>query len=176
MQIFKSLKDARRRAVETVLQTVGASENTEDKEYDVLHDKFLEMMEDLNECGSTLRTALDQQQASFETLSVFAMALERIYKKNTEAHDWPRTRSALSNLTGCLSFAEQTGDINNAVRSSAHKVIKDSAILPLHQSVCKLGPEVEAMFKDRAAKVTDFDAYRRRLKGLEGKREGLEVR
>ncbi len=64
--IFKSLKDARRRAVETVLATVGVSEETVDEEFNVHHKKFMDMVGDLNECGATLDAALDKQQQSFE--------------------------------------------------------------------------------------------------------------
>lgn len=56
--MFKAMKDAKRRAVEQVLYTVGASEKTVDQEYDdhVVH--FEQCMGDMNECGAGKTTLL----------------------------------------------------------------------------------------------------------------------
>lgn len=43
------MKDARRRAVETVLEAAGASEKTEDEEYDTHVARFDTMEKDMNE-------------------------------------------------------------------------------------------------------------------------------
>jgi len=46
----RTLKDARRRVVESVLEGVGATERTVDDEFDMFVNKFNSMMQDLNEC------------------------------------------------------------------------------------------------------------------------------
>ena len=48
--LFQTLKNVRRRSVETILQTVGASESTVDDEFDLLAKKFDSMILDMNEC------------------------------------------------------------------------------------------------------------------------------
>jgi hypothetical protein len=48
--MLKSLKDARRRAVESILETVGASEVTIDQEFDHLSTKFEIVIQELNQC------------------------------------------------------------------------------------------------------------------------------
>lgn len=63
--MLKSLKNARRRSVETVLEAVGASQHTVDEEFDIYHKNFSEMMEDLNECGAAYHTVLVQQKTYF---------------------------------------------------------------------------------------------------------------
>ncbi len=50
--MFKTLKDARRRVVETVLVGVGASEQTSDADFDIHAQRFTAMMTDMNECGA----------------------------------------------------------------------------------------------------------------------------
>jgi hypothetical protein len=64
--MFKSLKDARRRSVETVLEAVGASQSTVDEEFELYYKNFLEMMEDLNECGAAYTTLLINQKQYFQ--------------------------------------------------------------------------------------------------------------
>jgi hypothetical protein len=56
--MLKAIKDAKRRAVEQVLYTVGASEKTTDLEYDDHVGAFHEMMADMNECGAGLSSVL----------------------------------------------------------------------------------------------------------------------
>ena len=50
MSFVSALKNLRRRAVESVLQSVGASEATVDEEYDKLYASTRENLDDLNEC------------------------------------------------------------------------------------------------------------------------------
>jgi hypothetical protein len=59
--VFKFLKDGKRRAMETVLSAVGKSETTIDPEYNTSTGKFSEMILDLNELGSAVVQALNNQ-------------------------------------------------------------------------------------------------------------------
>lgn len=59
--MFKFLKDGKRRAVETVLSAVGKSETTIDQDYSTSTEKFSAMILDLNELGSAVVEALNNQ-------------------------------------------------------------------------------------------------------------------
>jgi hypothetical protein len=56
--LCRTLKDAKRRVVESVLEGVGASEKTVDEEFNTYHAKYLTMMQDLNECKEILSMKL----------------------------------------------------------------------------------------------------------------------
>lgn len=47
--MFKILKDTRRRAVESILETVGVAEVTNDAEFDVLATKFDVVIAEMNQ-------------------------------------------------------------------------------------------------------------------------------
>lgn len=49
--MFKAIKDARRRGVETLLEVVGSTERTVDEEFDSHEERFIKMLQDMNECG-----------------------------------------------------------------------------------------------------------------------------
>ena len=61
MSFFQKLKDTRRRVVETVLQKTGMTEETTDPALDELFRKFVEMVDDMNECGAALSSTLVNQ-------------------------------------------------------------------------------------------------------------------
>ena len=63
--MLKSIKDARRRSVESVLEAVGVAQHTVDEEFEHYHKNFTEMVEDLNECGAAYTTLLVQQKKYF---------------------------------------------------------------------------------------------------------------
>lgn len=48
--VYRSLKNVRRRVVETVLEGVGATERTVDEDYDSHVEHFTSMLDDMNEC------------------------------------------------------------------------------------------------------------------------------
>jgi hypothetical protein len=52
--MYKAIKDVRRRAVESLLETVGASEVTVDKDFDELSIKFETVIQELNQCTYNL--------------------------------------------------------------------------------------------------------------------------
>ena len=59
--MFQKLKDTRRRVVETVLQKTGMTEETTDPALDELFRKFVDMVDDMNECGAALSSSLVNQ-------------------------------------------------------------------------------------------------------------------
>lgn len=50
--MFKALKDARRRSVETILGAMGSTERTADPEFDAHSQRFLKMLDDMYDCKS----------------------------------------------------------------------------------------------------------------------------
>lgn len=65
MSFFQKLKDTRRRVVETVLQKTGMAEETTDPALDELFRKFVEMVDDMNECGAALSSTLVNQVLTY---------------------------------------------------------------------------------------------------------------
>ena len=65
MSFFQKLKDTRRRVVETVLQKTGMTEETTDPALDELFRKFVEMIDDMNECGAALSSTLVNQVLTY---------------------------------------------------------------------------------------------------------------
>ena len=59
--MFKLMKDTRRRMVEATLQKTGLSEITINPELDELFKKFVERIDDMNETGAALASALVNQ-------------------------------------------------------------------------------------------------------------------
>jgi hypothetical protein len=47
---LRTIKDVKRRVVESVLEGVGVAERTVDDEFDMFVTKYQSMMQDLNEC------------------------------------------------------------------------------------------------------------------------------
>jgi hypothetical protein len=50
MSLFTAMKNIRRRAVESVFQSVGISETTVDEEFDSMYNCSKEILQDMNEC------------------------------------------------------------------------------------------------------------------------------
>lgn len=169
--MFKSLKDARRRAVETVLEAAGASEKTVDEEFETSHTKFGDMVEDLNECGAALSSVLVLQKKYTADIVEMAKCLTRIYTKNSAPDYWNICETALTQQESAKAYEEAITSIHEVVRSSAAKVSADLALEPLRSAVTKMCPEVESACKERATCLKDYDSYRRRLKALKGKLE-----
>lgn len=70
---FRSLKNAKRRVVESVLESVGAADRTVDEEFDLYHQRYTSMMVDMNECKqiaiSSLNHTLDSHLSTYVPLT-----------------------------------------------------------------------------------------------------------
>ena len=114
--MFKSLKDARRRVVETVLEKVGASEQTEDEVFDTHAARFETMCKDMNECGSALTSTLTNQKVFFSEATEFAKVLDRIYTQNSNPEYWPNTSCAMTQGRSAAAYYEALNSIHEIYR------------------------------------------------------------
>lgn len=172
--LLKTLKNVRRRSVETILQTVGASESTVDDEFDLLAKKFDAMILDMNECAAAIHKTLLSQKQLFGECKEFATIFDRIYQSNKDDSEWPPASRKIEYFSQAHEFKIVWDSIQDVVRSSTTMVCAEDAINPMKQSVSELAPSIDAEKRERQSMLTDYDSYRRRLKGLEQKRDAAE--
>lgn len=116
---YRSLKDARRRAVETVLEVAGVSEKTVDEEYDKDVVRFEELVQDLNECGASLTSVLTLQKSYFADAEILAKCLHRIYIKNGNPEYWPQAKNALQSISSVETYDETLNAVHHVYRYTA---------------------------------------------------------
>jgi hypothetical protein len=102
--MFKGLKDFKRRSVQTLLETVGTTDNTVDEEFNMSVKNFQKMLQDMNECestvidryyfaispspyhfpsgGASLHSYLSNQKIMFSDAKELSLSLARIYELN----------------------------------------------------------------------------------------------
>lgn len=112
----RSLKDARRRAVETVLEVAGASERTEDEEYDTHVARFDIMEKDMNECGAALTAVLSHQKIFYADATELSRILQRLYVQNMNPEYWPSTKCAFTQANAAASYQEAMTLIHEVFR------------------------------------------------------------
>mmetsp|Transcript_9933 Transcript_9933/g.10433 ORF Transcript_9933/g.10433 Transcript_9933/m.10433 type:complete len:485 (-) Transcript_9933:50-1504(-) len=162
--MFQTLKNARRRTVETVLETVGAAEKTIDNEFEVYSENFYDMMEDMNECGAAVTAVLLNQKTFIKDAVELTKCLNRIYVKNNNPEHWPGVENHLQYTEAAARYEAALTLIDEAYRSSSAKVSGEIALTPLRSAVTAMGPSVENIIKERGELVKDYDSYQRRLK------------
>jgi len=167
--MWKSVKDARRRAVEKVMTGVGASDRTRDPDFDVHSKYFREMVEDMNEVGACMSEMLRTQKTCFNEVRNLATALARVYVRNEDIDDWPDCENKMQELAGSIAFSEESDYIHNTIRSSSGMAVVETTLEPLRAAVTKMCPEVEGIIAAREEAMADMDAHRRRLRTLEQK-------
>mmetsp|Transcript_20377 Transcript_20377/g.18517 ORF Transcript_20377/g.18517 Transcript_20377/m.18517 type:complete len:465 (-) Transcript_20377:28-1422(-) len=172
--MLKVLKDTRRRVVETVLENVGVSERTVDEEYDLYVTNFNELIADMNECGSGISSVLTKQKDFFSEAVELSEAMSRIFDRSANM-SWKDCYCELEYQANAIAFREAWREINTIIRTSCAMVSTEQALQPLYLAVTKLGPDVEEVCKERNLSVKDYDSHRRRLKGLESKRDTLQA-
>ena len=137
MNVFKTLKDARRRSVQTVLAATGSAETTVDEEYDIHCEKFDAMIVDMNETGAALSSTLTKQKSMFadaQELSrqptfvdffefffhrfSFCRIMAKIYQFNCEDQSWPNSTCRLEYGPVCMAYKDTWDKIHNVIRSS----------------------------------------------------------
>lgn len=79
MDLFKTLKNVRRRSVETIFESVGVSEKTVDEEFDMLFNKFEAMIRNMNECKRKKKEKRkEKKEGKKKKDSMFSLSLRRI--------------------------------------------------------------------------------------------------
>lgn len=122
-----------------------------------------------------MHSFLVNQKTLFSDAKELATSLARIYDTNLEMNDWPNSDCDLKNGAGAALFKDKWNTINEVLRSSTAMVCSEQALEPLRSAVTKMGPEIDALCKERETRLKDYDSYRRRLKEKETKKETLEV-
>eukprot|EP01031_Cornospumella_fuschlensis_P028539 gene28539-34450_t len=195
--MLKTLKNAKRRVVESVLESVGAADRTVDEEFDLFHQRYTAMMVDMNECGAANHSALSNQKSSFADNLILAETIWRIHDHNQKSsfadnlilaetiwriHDqyrlddyWPGAPCNLSSIPAAEKYKEAMKEIHTIYRSSSALTCLERAIDPLREAIANITPNVDSLVKERNTQVIDYDSYRRRLKGLREKYEQLEA-
>jgi len=167
--MWKSVKDARRRVVESVMSNVGASERTTDPEYETHNRYFDEMVEDMNEIGACMSEMMRSQKVCFNEVRNLATCLAKVYVRNEDIDDWPDCENKMGELAGAIAFSEETDYIHNTIRSSSGMATVETTLEPLRAAVTKMCPEVSGILALRTEAMADLDAHRRRLRTLEEK-------
>ena len=124
--------------------------------------------------GSGLSAVLSRQKELFTENCDLATALSKIYQRNAEL-DWPNVPCKLAYVSAALAYEDAWKFVNEVIRTSCAMVCNEQALQPLFAAVTSLGPGIEDICDERNTSVKDFDSHRRRLKGLEIKRDTLEV-
>lgn len=165
--MFKFVKDARRRAVEATLATVGKSERTVDENLENNLALFHKTAEELNKSGSALNSSLIAQKASLGENAELASLLYRMWAKQSDVPDNIKVIAQ--------QFHEAWAVINEVYRSAAEVECLEKALKPVSNHVTVVVPEMDEASKKRAETVVDYDSYRRRLKTKEAERDTAEA-
>lgn len=173
--MFKIFKDQRRRAVETIYETVGAAEITSDNEFEVFEKKFETVIAELNLCTTSLTQTISSQKISFSDSKDLSNVLQRIYQSNQVDSAWPEDSKQLKYGDAAEAYKKSWDNINDVIRSSAVSICVDDTLEPIKDSALKLSKTIEEEVKSRRIRLKDFDSYRRRLKGHQQKRDTAEV-
>lgn len=121
---------------------------------------------------------LKNQKILFSEARELATSVSAVYERNaTEVETWPPDTVKLKSHEAAAMWRDKWDRIHNITRSSAAIVCCDEALDPIRNTLNTCAPTLEQDNKDRAVLITDYDSFRRRLKGMETKREtkGSEI-
>lgn len=104
-----------------------------------------------------------------------ANSLSRINQTNNDPEYWKGATNCLTAVEGAELNKESAEYIHNVVRSSCALSVVENALDPLRDAIATITPEIDGLVKDRNAQVIDYDSYRRRVKAIREKKEGMEV-
>lgn len=174
MQLMSSLKNMRRRAVESVFQTVGLSETTTDEEFDKMHGNIKDILKDMNECGAAMTSVLKAQKMMFGEAQGLTSVIDALYTRCEKEKDiWPSEVNKLKNPNVARVWNEKWDHLNDVTRSSVAIVCCDEALDPVKDLIKTFPTNFDQEVSDRNIVLKDFDAYRRRIKNAEAKKANL---
>ncbi len=122
-----------------------------------------------------MHSLLAQQKTFFHDSNEVASNYNRLHEQYVDKDFWPGTTCHLTTIRGSSQYKEKMELIHNVYRSSTALINLEQALEPLRETIAKIGPEIEAITKERNTIVIDLDSYRRRLKAAREKKETLEV-
>ena len=102
--------------METVLEKAGASERTEDADYDVHVARFDVMEKDMNECGAALTAVLAHLKTFFSDATELSKVLNRLYVQNMNPEYWPNTACAFTQGVAAAHYQESLTLIHEVFR------------------------------------------------------------
>ena len=175
--MLKILKDTRRRTVESILEAVGASEINVDQEFDQLVPKFDIVIQELNQCAAALQQTLISQKNYHSDCKDLANLVHRVYQANNQDQGtWPaEDTETLTCFSESVAFKDSWDNLHDTVRESASITCIQRSLDPMKEASSRLAKTIEEEVKSRRIRLKDYDSYRRRLKGLEQKRDTAEV-
>lgn len=171
--VVQALKNARRRTLETVFRDMGLSEKTIDEEYQLHKNNFDSMVLDMNECGASLSSTLSHQKQMFSDSQHLASALSRIYL-DSNSNNWPGVTNELQLSLAGDAYKSCWDIIHDVIRSSCAAMSDEQGLQPLKATITRICPDIEKLQKERDLKLIDCDAYRRKLKALEKKKDDID--
>jgi hypothetical protein len=118
---------------------------------------------------------LASQKVLFNDCRDLSQFLHRIYQSNNQDSTWPPAAYQLQFSEVANSYKQSWDLIHDLYRSSAAKICVEETIDPIKEASSEYSRTVDAEIKSRKIRLTDYDSYRRRLRGLEQKRDANEV-
>lgn len=116
MNYFKSLKDGKRRAVESVLEATGQSEKTVDENFEIDLAQFTELVEGITHSKSAIKSLLESQQAHYEYLTKHAGFLHKLYENNNNPKSEGYTVLWLESCDQCEQYVKSADRAHNSYR------------------------------------------------------------
>ena len=114
--IYRTLKDARRRVVETVLEKAGVAERTGDEVFDTHVARFDSLVKDMNECGAALTASLAGQKSFFIDMTEFSKIMDRVFAQNANPEYWPNSTCVMTQSTSAAAYLEAMTTIHEIYR------------------------------------------------------------
>lgn len=103
-----------------------------------------------------MHSYLTTQKSLFSDAKELATSLARIYDTNMNMTDWPNSECELKYAGVAYGYKDKWTAINDVLRSSTAMVCSEQALEPLKSAVTKMGPEINALCKERDLRVTDY--------------------
>ena len=119
-----------------------------------------------------MSSVLKNQKILFGEAKELATSVSAMYERSAaETDTWPPETMRLKSRDAAAMWRDKWDRIHNITRSSTAIVCCDEALDPIRDTLNTCAPTLEQDNKDRAVLITDYDSFRRRLKGMEAKRE-----
>jgi hypothetical protein len=116
MNYLKSLKDGKRRAVESVLEATGKSERTVDENYEIDYEQYQELIHFIEHSKRAVQSLLQSQQGYYENMKQHAGFLHDMHEKNNNPTNPSYTVIYLLLGDQCQSYLSAANRLNDIYR------------------------------------------------------------